>query len=297
VRPRITDCAFLLFILIAQPACGPTGDGDPQAAASLREPPARLVTLAPHLAELVHAVGAGDLLVGVSAYSDYPDEVLALPVIGDARAIDQERLALLDPDLILAWESGTPRQVVDELEKQGYRVESIRTRSLADVAAAAERIGELTGFLMSAREAATNFRSGIQALAERYSSAVPIRVFYQIQKRPLYSISGDHYVSELIGLCGGQNIFADLTSLAPIVAVEAVIERDPEVLLVSSDSQADALSEWNRWPDLAANRFGNRFVMKADQIGRPTLRLLIAGGAMCDALDHGRKRRDEYQGR
>ncbi len=292
-KPAFPAC--FLFILISLLACEPAVDrGD---APGTRNPESldslRVVTLAPHLAELVFAAGAGDTLVGVSAYSDYPEEVVALQVIGDAFVVDQELLALIKPDILLAWQSGTPEHVVDELSKRGYRVEVIRTRSLEDVALALENIGELTGFAATAANVASEFRQGLAALADRHSGADPISVFYQIQKRPLYTFSGDHYVSELIRLCGGQNIFLDLINLAPLVAVEAVIERNPEVLLVSSDSEENALKEWDRWPDMAANRYGNRYVMQADEIGRPTPRLLMAGEALCKALRQGRVNRDK----
>lgn len=286
--------ALLLFILISLPACDPAGnrgpENDPESTDKLR-----IVTLAPHLAELVFAAGAGDLLVGVSAYSDFPDAVSGLPVIGDAFVVDQERLALLRPDVLLAWQSGTPQHVVDELSKQGYRVEVIQTRSLEDIALGLERIGQLTGNPAIAERAAADFRQGLRLLAARYSTADPISVFYQIQKRPLFTISGSHYVSELIALCGGQNIFSDLNNLAPLVAVEAVVERNPEIMLVSSDSEADALSEWDRWPDLAANRYRNRYVMRADEIGRPTPRVLSAGEALCEALQQGRANRNKVR--
>ncbi len=296
MRAERTVLAFLAYILISLLACEPAADSNSPARTPNHAPAdgLRVVTLAPHLAELVFAAGAGDFLVGVSAYSDYPDEVAALPLIGDAFVVDQERLALLKPDMLLAWQSGTPQHVVDELSKQGYRVEVIQTRSLEDIALGLERIGELTGKRDVAAQAAVHFRQGLHALADRFSAADPIRIFYQIQKRPLYTISGDHYVSELIGLCGGQNVFSDLISLAPLVAVEAVIERNPEILLVSSDSEADALNEWDRWPDLAANRYGNRYVLPANEIGRPTPRLLLAGEALCNALQQGRANRDKY---
>ncbi len=277
-------------MLVLLLACGPAGDRtdilygqDPESPHSLR-----VVTLAPNLAELVFAAGAGSTLVGVSAYSDYPHEVAALPLIGDAFVVDQELLALIKPDILLAWQSGTPRHVVDRLSSRGYRVEVIRTRTLEDIALALEHIGELTGFNETAANAAAEFRQGLVALAERHSEADHISVFYQIQTRPLYTLSGDHYISELIGLCGGQNIFSDLNNLAPLVAVEAVIERNPEVLLVSSDSGENALNVWDQWPDLAAIRFGNRYVIQADHIGRPTPRILLAGEALCKALQQGR---------
>jgi len=293
VRARQAAYFLLLFLLTFLLACEPAADREQfvEPVQSVPTENLRVVTLAPHLTELVFAAGAGDSLVGVSAYSDYPPEVAELPVIGDAFIVDQERLAMLRPHMLLAWESGTPQHVVGELSKRGYRVEVIRTRSLEDIAVAIGTIGELTGFPAIASQAASQLRQGFSDLAGHYATADPIRVFYQIQKRPLYTINGDHYVSELIGLCGGQNIFSDLVNLAPLVAVEAVIERNPEILLVSSDSEGDALDEWDRWPDLAANRYGNRFVMQADEIGRPTPRVLSAGRALCDALQRGRDRR------
>jgi len=257
-------------------------------------PPAslsRIVALAPNLTELVYAAGAGDTLVGVSAYSDYPPAALELPVIGDAFTVDHEQLALLKPDALLAWESGIPAHVVEEMRDVGYRVEVIRSRSLNDIVIALRRIGKLTGHEVEANEAAAAFTAGLQALQQRFASELTISVFYQVARRPLYTINGEHYVSELIGLCGGENIFADLNTLAPAIAVESVVERDPEVMLASSDAGNDAFAEWNRWPSLAAVRLGNQYLMPADEIVRATPRLLSAGESVCKALQMARDKR------
>lgn len=251
----------------------------------------RIVTLAPHLAELVHAVGAGGMLVGVSSWTDFPPEAAALPVVGDAFAVDQEQLALLEPDLLLAWESGTAASIVDRLAARGFRIETVKTRSLDDVAQALERIGQLTGREDEGRRAAADFRDGVAALAQQYDDAAPIRVFYQISRSPLYTVNGAHFVSELIGVCGGRNIFADLDELAPLVDVEAVLVRDPEVMLASGDSGPDAFEVWRRWPALAANRYDNHFLLPASQIGRATPRLLEAGKTLCATLDRARGNR------
>src|SRR5690606_31433011 len=166
----------------------------------------RIVSLAPHIAELVFAVGAGELLVGVTAYTNYPDAAAKLPNVGDAFAVDQEQLAVLKPDLLLAWKSGTAAHVVDELRMQGYRVEVIETTSLNDIVAALYHIGRLTGRESQAQQQAGSFERGLDELAERYRNAPPISVFYQVSDRPLYTINGEHYVSELISICGGRNI-------------------------------------------------------------------------------------------
>ena len=252
----------------------------------------RIVSLAPNLTELVYTVGAGEQLVGVSAWSDYPREVLELPVMGDAFTVDQEQLALAKPDLLLVWESGTPAHVVDELRSIGYRVVPIRTRSLDDVAEALLTLGELTGHPSTAAAAAREYRRQLQLLRDEYSDLAPIRVFYQVAARPLYTVNNEHYISELISVCGGDNVFGDIGKLAPTVDVEAVVDRNPEVMLASTDAGDNAFDVWQRWETIAANRFGNQFLLPADEIGRATTRVVIAGKAMCLALQKGRINRD-----
>ena len=278
---------WLLLLIALAGAC--SNDTPPPAtgAAGLR-----VVTLAPNLAELVYAAGAGETLVGVSAWSDYPPAVAALPQVGDAFAVDEERLTLLQPDLLLAWQSGTPAHLVDDLRAAGYRVETIRTRGLDDVPAALQRIGELTGYAAEAEAAAAAFTAQLEDIGSRHAGRADVRVFYQVSARPLYTVNGDHYVSELIDLCGGSNVFADLSELAPTVDVEAVLERDPEALLASTDAGGGAFEVWQRWAGLAANRYGNRFLMPADEIGRATPRLVAAARAVCAALDQARANRD-----
>ncbi len=275
-------------------ACSGSGH-DPHAPAEISATESaqlRVVSLAPHLAELVFAVGAGKLLVGVSAYTDYPDAAAKLPVVGDAFGLDQERLAVMQPDVLLAWKSGTPAHVVDEIRARGYRVEVITTTSINDVSIALRRIGEITGHADEANVAAHDFESKLQNLMTSNVDAEPISVFYQIATRPLYTVNAEHFVSEMIEICGGTNVFADLGGLAPLIGVEAVLQRNPEVILASTDAGPDAFSRWARWTDLAANRYANRFLMPADEIGRATPRLLLAARAMCEALEQGRRNRE-----
>ena len=276
-----------LLILISLSACKVLADTN-------NDPGHRIIALSPHLAELVFAIGAGDRLIGVSAFTDFPEAATKLPVVGDAFMLDLERLTVLQPDLLLAWQGGTPAHVIDELNSRGYRVEVIRTMGLQDIPAALRRIGALTGHGTTANNEADRFVAGLDSLANLASNAAPIRVFYQVSIRPLYTINGEHYVSQLIEICGGRNIFTDLGKLAPLIGVEAVLERDPEVMLAGEDAGPDAFSEWERWPTMAANRYGNQFMMPAAEISRATPRLLDAGAAICSALEEGRKSRDDF---
>jgi len=278
--------ASLASLLLAAGCNGPVATSDAQVDAA-----ARVVTLAPHLAELVFDIGAGDSLVGVSAYTDYPEAASALPVVGDAFVVDREQLAILRPDLLLAWQSGTPPHVVEQLREAGYRVETIETRGIEDVAGALHSIGELLGRQAAADRSANRYRAGLESLRADNRDREPIRVFYQVSQRPLYTVNGKHYISELLELCGGVNVFADIGELAPLVDVEAVIDSDPEVMLAGGDVGDETFSAWDRWPEMTANRYANRFHMPASEIGRATTRLVSAGEAVCDALQQARRNR------
>lgn len=261
------------------------------------EPATRIVTLSPHLAELVFAVGAGETLVGVSAYSNFPQEVTALPQIGDAFLLDQEQLLLLRPDMLLAWKSGTPARTVTNLRERGYRVETVQTRSLDDIAVALQRIGGLTGHQEEAALVAAEFKRDIEKLRVENTNVEAIRVFYQIAPRPLYTANDAHYVSEIIELCGGENIFGDLGELAALVSEEAVIVRDPEVMIAGGiDGQDLALAQWQRWPAMAANVLGNHFYVPADLLARPTPRLVKAATMICELLDRARQNKVRLSG-
>ncbi len=285
MRPR--KAVLAAIALLGLSACSEATPPEEASSATY----SRIVTLAPNLTELVFWAGAGELLVGVSAYSNHPPKARELPIVGDAFMIDHEQLAVLQPDLLLVWQGGTPAHVVDELRAIGYEVETMRTNSLDDVSTAVLRIGELTGRNESAALVASTFEDRMQGIRERYEGLPPITVFYQVSARPLYTVNGGHFVSELIELCGGANVFADLNELAPTIDVEAVVDRDPEVFMAGSDAGDDAFSEWERWPQMAANRYGNHFVVPGDVISRATPRLLDGAVAVCEVLQEARKRR------
>jgi ABC-type Fe3+-hydroxamate transport system substrate-binding protein len=178
-------------------------------------PAQRIVTLAPHLAELVHAAGAGDRLVGTVAWSDFPAEVQSLPQVGDAFRLDLEMLAVLAPDLVLAWQGGNPDHMLAQLERHGYRVVALAPERLDDIAAHLEEIGRLAGTQATAQAAAADYRAALAAERRAHAGKPVLRVFYQVSWRPLYTVGGRQLISEVITLCGGENIFAELGELAP----------------------------------------------------------------------------------
>lgn len=257
--------------------------------------PLRIVSLAPNLTELAYAAGAGSTLVGAVEYSDYPDAARALPRVGDAWRVDPERVLELRPDFVLAWPSGTTGDTVARLESLGLRVVSIPTTRLADVATALRTIGRIAGTPAVADAAAAAFDAGIRRLREEHAGAATISVFIEIDDEPLYTVNGRHVISEVVELCGGRNVFADLPQLAPPVALEAVLARDPQAILSTDDTIADPRALWRRWTSVAAVRDGAIYSMKSDTLTRATPRLADGALEVCAALDDARARRAARQ--
>ena len=254
-------------------------------AASAEQPASRIVVLAPHLAEIVWLAGAGDKLVGAVEWSDYPEPVQSLPRVGDAFNIDDERLAGLEPDLVLAWSGGNPARAIERLRGRGFRVEAFATTALEDVAGQLLVVGRLAGTEATAEAAAADYREALAGLRAAQAGKPAVRVFYQVSARPLYTVGGDQVITRVLALCGGENVFSDLGQLAAVVDLEAVVARNPEAILAPSGAE---LGHWARWPELAAVQRGNIFTVNGDLIARPSPRLLDGAARVCDRLDAAR---------
>ncbi len=263
--------------------------------AQIRQPavfenPERIVTLSPHLAELVFAAGAGDLLVGTVEYSDYPPQASSIARIGDAFRIDSEKLAALHPDLILAWPGGNPQPLIDGLRNDGYQVLELAATGLESVAIQLRRIGELTGHADRAGRAADLYLAKVDRLRVENLQKPPIRVFYQVAGRPLFTIGRKQVISEVVSLCGGINIFADLDSLAPVVSMETVLLRNPQVILSARTGSANPLDIWLDYPAVAAVRLENLYLVDASLLARAGLRLADGAAQVCRLLDQARRK-------
>lgn len=256
----------------------------------------RIVSLAPNLTELLFAAGAGDRLVGASEWSDYPEAARRLPRVGDAFRLDYERILSLAPDLVVAWETGTPRPQVDRLRELGLEVVSIGVETLGDIPRALEELGRLAGSAAAADAAAGELRAGIAALEAEYRGRREVTVFVQLDEQPLFTVTGRHLISGMLALCGGRNVFADLPGVAPAVDLEAVLAKDPQVILVTA-ARGDPRKQWARWPQLAAVRAGNVLVVPPDEVTRATPRALSGARTVCETLDAARARLANGAGR
>ena len=167
---------------------------------------------------------------------------------------------------------------------------AIGTHELPAIATNLEILGAATGHTAEAAKAAADFRTRLAALQSQYAHATPVRVFYEVSEQPLFTVGGAQSISRLLQLCGGRNIFADLSELGPAVSLEAVLARDPQAI-VTGDGEEDVAArfkQWQQWPQLSAVRYGNLFAVNDDWISRSTPRLLDAGRQVCDDLDKAR---------
>lgn len=249
----------------------------------------RVVTLAPHLAELVCAAGGCDQLVGVVAYSDYPARVRELPRVGDAFAVNAEQLISLRPDRVLAWEGGTPREVSERLRALNLPVAEIEVRGLNDIADALRSLGGILGTQPFANRAAAEFERRLRALRKANAGARPLRVLYHIELEPMFSINRLSPIHEAIELCGGVNVFADVPQLSFVVGKEAVLASRPEAIVFASEDGENAVRAWwRRWPRLAAVERGAIYAMDGNLLTRATPRMLDGVEQLCAALNDAR---------
>lgn len=280
---RARSLPLVVLACFAVQSAGAATRESPDAAAE-RPVARRIVSLAPHITELVYAAGAGARLVATVEYSDYPAAARRVPRIGDAFRIDLERLLVLQPDLVLTWADGTPAAVLERLGAMGLRHEPVETERLDDVPRALRRIGVLAGTEPVAERSAVDYERRLAQLRRSHAGRASRSVFIEVDDRPLYTVNDRHVISEVVALCGGRNVFGTLGQLAPQVALEAVLAADPEVILSLDDAVADPLAEWRRWPELRAVRGGAIYSLPADLLTRPTPRILDGVEIACTRL-------------
>ncbi|MCA1978798.1 MAG: cobalamin-binding protein [Thiobacillus sp.] len=276
---------ILLALLLALPvqAAGMRVVDDAGQAIELARQPQRIVSLTPHLTELLYAVGAGAQVVGVDSASDYPDAARALPRIGDYSRINLERILALKPDLIVAWVSGNRAADLHGVAQLGIPVLRTEARKLDDVARLLRLLGRVTGHAATGAAAAQDYARRLEALKRRYAREQAVAVFYQVWDRPLMSVGGRHWIGEALAVCGGRNVFSELDAVAPVVTREAVLRRTP-ALIVSGSDAPDVRAAWQRFDALPAVRRHAFVTVDANRLHRATPRLIEGVTALCEAL-------------
>ena len=285
--------SFLLLLLAGlpvTPACSEvrvTDDAGQEIV--LQQPAQRIVSLSPHITELLFAAGAGSSVVGVSEYSNYPAAAEIIPRISGGGGLDMEAIIALQPDLVVAWQSGNPDRQVKHLQSLGLTVFLSEPRRLEDVPQTIRKLGTLAATRIPAFEQAAAYEKRLDGLRSRYSQQPEVSVFYQIWANPLMTINGEHLISDAMQVCSGRNVFAKLPALAPQIDVEAVLVADPGVIIIGADSADNSmLQQWRRWPELSAVKHKQLYIIKRELLVRQTPRILDGVERLCKILEEVR---------
>ena len=234
-------------------------------------PPLRIVSLTPGATEMLFAAGAGAQVIATVEFSAEPPAARLVPRIGDGIAIDMERLVELHPDVVVAWPGGGNPAQREKIATLGIAIYEQQVERLSELPTSLRRLGALTGTDAAAEHAAQDLEARLAALKKTYAAGAAgtgkrPTVLLQVWNRPIYTVGGRHLMSDALALCGARNAFADLPEAGPVVDTEAVIARNPDIILAAAPLGEGAawVADWKRFGSLAAVRSG-RVVAFEDQ--------------------------------
>lgn len=257
---------------------------------TLRNPAKRIVSLAPHITESLFAAGAGEYIVGVVSYSDYPSAATKIKQIGNYKKIDIEAIIGLQPDLVVAWGTGNDKLQIEQLKKLGLTVYVGEPKKIQDVADAIEDYGRMVDNMRGSIEVAQEFRFRYRKIMKKYSGRTALRGFYQVWNKPLITINDRHLISDVMRICGIQNMYGYMSSLVPRISIESVIEKDPQIIVASGMGEAkpEWLDDWRKWKNMQAVQYNNLFFIPPAIIQRHAPRILDAAEQLCEQADEAR---------
>ncbi len=289
---RYAQVAALLACMGAQTAHAAItvydDDGKP---VTLQKPAQRVVSMAPHVTEMLFAAGGGAKIVGVVSYSDYPEAAKKIQNIGDNRNVDMERVASLKPDLIVIWMHGASERQIDTLRQLGIPLFHSEPKKLADIPSNVQRIGKLLGTEAVADKVAEELRGKLASLTAQYAQRPPVRVFYQVWDKPLYTLSGAHIITDALRVCGGENVFAALKTTAPVVDVENVLREDPEAVFATAEKNYGGVDLWRPYKNMKAVKNNNLFTIESSLVNRSGPRMIQGTAMICEKLEEARQHR------
>lgn len=258
---------------------------------SLPRPAQRIISFAPHATELIFAAGGGAQLVGTMRYSDYPEAAKAVPIVGDAHGLDLERIASLQPDLLVIWPHGNSAAQLERLRALKLPMFHSEPHSLAQIGDTLRRLGVLMGTASTANKAAQAYEAELLALRARYSQRPPVAVFYQIWHQPLLTVNDQHVIGDVLRLCGGRNVFGQQPVLVPQVSVEAVLAAQPQALATSTGEGKldEALAPWRNFKHFAPLAKQAVIAVHGDYISRHSPRILVGARRICEGLEQVRQ--------
>jgi iron complex transport system substrate-binding protein len=266
--------------------------------------PERIISLAPGATEMLFAAGAGDRVIATVDFSDEPAAAARVPRIGDVTAVDMERLVALHPDVVVVWPGGGNPAQIEKIKQLGIPIYRQQVNRLGDLPESLRRLGALAADKAVAEKAAGALAAELARMAHEYgggmhlagaptagATAVGTRptVLLEVWNRPIYTVGGTHLMSDALSLCGVRNVFGDLKELGPVIDTEAVIARNPDIIVAAAPPGEGAswLAEWRRFGSLKAVQTGRLVAFEDKRLSRLGPSVVPATEALCRALAGG----------
>ncbi len=248
----------------------------------LDDVPQRIVSLAPHITEMLFDLGVGERVVATVDYSDFPEAAKQIPRLGSAFSVSVESVIALQPDIVFAWQTGGNRKAVRQIRALGYPVYINESPTLGAIADSLQQVGLLVGRVERGETLAEEFRRGLIDVAAD-KPAHSKRVFFQIADAQLYTVNHEHLIGQALALCHAKNAFASLPMTVPIVSYESVVAANPDIVIISVP-YADYVSPWDeRWHSLGWEARIRR--IDASLITRPGFRMLEGLKMLCNKVN------------
>lgn len=255
------------------------------------KPAKRIIALSPHAVEMLFAIGAGERIVGTVEYADYPQAALKIPRVGNFTGIQIERVIELQPDLIVGWKSGNQPADLKKLKSLGFNLFYTHPQTISEISDDLIKLGQLTGLQEQARLAADNVNKHHIEIKQKYINKAKVKVFYQLWHDPLRSVGAGSWIESLIKDCQGTNLLNDATSPYPLISLESVLVKDPQVIIIPhhSGNTEDKQAIWKNWSMIDAVKNKRLFTINGDLLHRFSPRAIEGLEKLCQAIDSARK--------
>lgn len=283
------------FAVIAAAACRERAGSAPAATdivddygrvVRLAAPPRRIVSLNPATTELLFALGAGPRVVGRTQYDFWPDSAKLVPSVGAGMRPNLEAVLGRQPDLVVMYASGDDRGAAERLTASGVAVAAFRIDKISDFARVTSLLGRLVGDTARARTVVDSVTATLDRVRHATTALPRPAVFLHAWEKPLMTIGGGSFLSELVTIAGGRNIYDSLPAPSPVVTLEDVLRRNPDIVLVSPVEREQLLHS-ARWQTLPAVRAGRVVAYDTNVVERPSVKLGEAAVSLARILHPG----------
>ncbi len=249
-----------------------------------------IIALSPHIVEMLYDVGAGEQIIGTTAFADYPEKAKKIPRIGNYLRLQLERVIELQPDLIIAWKSGNPSDDLARLEQLGFNIIYSQPNSFQDIANEVRKFSKLTGHAKQGEKVAQKFERELAKITQLYQNKTEITGFYELWSRPLTTVAKGSWPQQFLNVCKVKNPFKHVVTPYPHISIEQVLSVSVQLIIQPlSENQKDRKGfNWQDWPIIPA--VANKQIIQpdADAMHRMTRRSLTTLKDLCVEIDKTR---------